>query len=106
MVSSIFFNFFLETNISIQLGLRQCLFDVNRVSIRGDILKKLRASHHVSEADSTVFSENPCFCSRQKIHWPTFVSSFYSVYRECSLSGEHSLWISPSINSTFSSSVI
>ena len=43
---------------------------------RGKILKKLCASHHASEADSTHVSEKSCFRSRQEIHGPTFMSSF------------------------------
>ena len=86
MVSSIFFNFFLETKFSIQLRLRQFLFEVNRVSIRGDVLIKLCASHHAIEAASTHVSEKSCFRLRQKIHWPTFVPSFSAVNR-VSISG-------------------
>ena len=78
MVSLIFFNFRLETKFSIQLGLRQFLFEVNRISIRGEILKKLCASRPTSKH----ISEKPCFRLRQKnIQWPTFVSSFSTVYR-------------------------
>ena len=55
MVSPIFCNSFLETKVSIQLGLRQFLFEVNRISIRGDILEKLCASHDASEANSARF---------------------------------------------------
>ena len=40
--------FFLETKFSIQSGLSQFLFEVNRASIRGEILKKLCGSHHAS----------------------------------------------------------
>ena len=72
MVSTIFFNFFLETAFSIHLGLRQFLFEVNRISIRGDILKKLCVGHHAS----THISQKSCSRLRQKIHWPTFMSNF------------------------------
>ena len=51
------------------------------MSIRGETRKKLCASHNVSEADSTHFSEKSCFRLRQQIHWPIFVSSFSDVYR-------------------------
>ena len=53
MLSSFFVNFFLE----IQRSLRQFLLEVNGVGIHGEILKKLCASHHVSETDSTRFPE-------------------------------------------------
>ena len=53
MVSSTFSTFFLEINFLSQLRLRQFLLEVNRTSIRGDVLKKLCASHrastHISE---------------------------------------------------------
>ena len=35
------------------------LFEVIRISSNGDILKKLYASHHASEADSTHISHPP-----------------------------------------------
>ena len=57
-----FFNFFLETKFSIELSLRQFLFEVNRLSIRGGILGKLCASHHTS----TQNSEKTCFRLRQE----------------------------------------
>ena len=44
MVSHILF---LEINFSIHWSLRQFLFEINRRSIHGDILKKLCTSHHV-----------------------------------------------------------
>ena len=65
MVSSIFFNFFLETKILIQWSLRQFLFEVNRTSILEEVLKKLCDSHHAS----THISEKSCFRLGQKIHW-------------------------------------
>ena len=49
MVNSIFFNFFLERKFLFQRSLRQFLFYINRVSFRGDILKK------TGEADSIHF---------------------------------------------------
>ena len=67
MVSSTLFNFFLKPKFSIQLKLRQFLFKVNQVSVRGDILKKLCASHHASEGDIADISEKTCFRLRQKI---------------------------------------
>ena len=45
----------------IQLSLRQFLIEVNRISIPGEILKKLRASHHAS----THFSHKSCFRSKK-----------------------------------------
>ena len=47
--------------------MRQFLFEVNRVSIHGEIHKKLCASHHVSEAGSTHISKKSCFRLRQSI---------------------------------------
>ena len=43
----------------IQLIFRQFIFEVNRIIIYGEILKKLCAGHHVSEADSRYISEQP-----------------------------------------------
>ena len=51
------------------------------MSIHGENLRKLCASHHVSEADSRYYSEKSYFELRQKIHWPTFMSNFSVVYR-------------------------
>ena len=45
--------------LNIHLSLRQFLFDVNWISIHGDILKRRCACHHASEADSTHISEQP-----------------------------------------------
>ena len=42
-------------------------FEVNRVSIHGEIFKKQCASHHASEADSTNISEKSCFRVRHKV---------------------------------------
>ena len=62
MVNSFFFHIFLKTKFSIRLTLRQFLFEVNRISIHGDILKKPCASHHAS----THISEKLCFHLKQK----------------------------------------
>ena len=48
---------------NIQSTLRQFLFDINRISIRGEIFKKLCASYHAS----THISEKSCFRLKQKI---------------------------------------
>ena len=47
MVSSNFFHFFLRRKLIIQGNLRQFLFEVDRVSIHGDIFKKYCTSHYV-----------------------------------------------------------
>ena len=65
-----------ETKFSIQLDLRQFLFEVNRTSIRGEILKNLCASHHAS----TYISEKSCFRLRQKNNPLTCRCNFYSPY--------------------------
>ena len=66
------------------------LFEVNGISIHGEILRKLCVS--------TYIAEKPCFRSKQKYPLANFPDWFFS----CLLS-EHSWWISLSINSTFSS---
>ena len=66
--------FFLKTKFSIQLSLRQFFSDKNRIRIRGDLLKRLCASHHAS----TDISERS---KTKNINWRTFVSSFSTVYR-------------------------
>ena len=83
MVSSIFFKLLLEKN-SIQLRLRQFLFDINRINNHGEILKKQCSSHHASEAASTHIFEKSCFRLRQKkldTRKLASVSSFSAVYR-------------------------
>ena len=63
----VFSTFFSKKKYSIQKCLGQFLFEVNRVSIRREIPKKLCASHYASEADSAQLSEKSCFRFRQKI---------------------------------------
>ena len=46
-----------KTKLSIQLGSRHFLFEVNRISISGEIFKKLCASHHASIHNS----EKSCY---------------------------------------------
>ena len=67
MVGSIFFILFLEIKFSIQLSSRQFSFKVNPENIRGEILQKLCASHHASEANSADFSDKSCLRLRQKL---------------------------------------
>ena len=78
MVSPFLFSFFLELKFSTQWCLRQVLFDIKWITIRGDILKKLCTSHHASKIDSTHISEKTCpstkkatFSSIGRLEWYT-----------------------------------
>ena len=73
-----FFNFFLETNFSIQLSLRQFLFEVNRISNNGDNLKKLYTNHHVFS-----ITGREKFTGRfHKFHIPLSVKKFFKKVKK------------------------
>ena len=61
-----------KTKFSIQINLRQFLFEVNWTKTRGEILKKLCVGHHAS----THNSEKSCLSS---ISPPYAVKNFFEV---------------------------
>ena len=60
------FQLFSRNKILNSIRFTSVFFEVNRTSFHGEILQKLFASHHASEADNTHFSEKSCFRLRQK----------------------------------------